>query len=307
MFKYVPEGSMNNNEKPELAFLFSFIMISVLGSASSVSYANTKIAGSKPITQPSITTEVAATAAQGTQQTSVTTPTDQSQSMTTDNAVPEQPTYSKDPLQGFNRAMFSFNDKLDILVMKPIARFYNAVTPKPLNQGIHNFFNNLGELPIIVNDILQFNFFQTTSDMWRLGINSTLGIGGLIDIASRMGIPYYANDFGLTLAHWGYTDSTYLVLPFFGPNTIRDGIGIPVDYYGFSVYPRIYPKSRRYQLYALNVVDRRAQLLQFQPVFEEVAIDKYVFTRNAYMQHRTFQIEQNKHLGYRDKLENQPK
>jgi phospholipid-binding lipoprotein MlaA len=209
----------------------------------------------------------------------------------------QQSTYTKDPLERFNRVMFTFNDKLDIYIMKPIAKFYNTIMPKPLNQGVHNFFNNIGELPTIANDVLQFNFYQFTNDLWRLGINTTIGIGGLFDIATRMGLPYYDNDFGLTLAHWGYTESTYLVLPFFGPNTIRDGIGMPVDYYGFSIYPYITPQSASYELYGLGVIDSRAQLLQFQPMLEEVAIDKYVFIRNAYMQHRTYQIEQNRHLG----------
>lgn len=259
------------------------------GSATSVAGTKKKTKGNqaKAVTAnenqseaPSITTEKATTA---------TTET---------NVTNEQPSYSTDPLEGFNRVMFTFNDKLDTYFMKPIATLYSAIMPKPLNAGIHNFYNNIGELPVIANDFLQFNFFQMVSDVWRLTINTTLGIGGFIDMASRMGIPFYSNDFGLTLARWGYTDSTYLVLPFFGPSTIRDGLGLPVDYYGFSVYPHIDPESTRYQIYALGVVDRRAQLLQFQPVFEEVALNKYVFTRNAYMQRRAFQMEQNRHLGY---------
>lgn len=215
------------------------------------------------------------------------------------SAAPEEvsPSPAKDPYEKFNRAMFSFNDKLDKFILKPAATLYNKIMPKPLNQGIHNFFNNIGELPTIADDVLQLHFYQMTNDLWRLGINSTVGIGGLFDVASRMGLPYYANDFGLTLAYWGYTDSNYLVLPFFGPNTVRDGIGIPVDYYGFSVYPYIDPTSLRYEIYALAVVDRRAQLLQFQSVFEEAAIDRYVFMRNAYMQRRAWQIQKNQQLG----------
>lgn len=209
----------------------------------------------------------------------------------------------KDPLEGFNRVMFTFNDKLDIYLIKPVAQFYNAIMPKPLNQGIHNFFNNLGEIPTIANDLLQFNFFQMSKDIARLAINSTLGIGGLFDMATRMHLPYFQNDFGLTLAYWGYKNSSYLVLPFLGSNTIRDGIGIPVDYFEFTVYPYLKPQSARYQLLGLYVIDHRANLLQFEPVLEEAAIDKYVFMRNAYMQHRAFQIDQVKHLGYKDRVE----
>jgi phospholipid-binding lipoprotein MlaA len=101
----------------------------------------------------------------------------------------------------------------------------------------------------------------------------------------------------LTLAYWGYSDSNYLVLPFWGPNTIRDGIGIPVDYYGFSGYPYLHPLVLRYSLYGLSIIDSRAQLLKF-PLLDEAAVDKYVFMRNAYMQHRAFQVEQNRGLGF---------
>lgn len=208
---------------------------------------------------------------------------------------------NKDPLEKFNRVMFKFNDNLDFYLIKPIAKLYNAIIPKPLNQGIHNVFNNVGELPTIANDLLQLNLYQMAKDTARFGINTTAGIGGLFDIATRMNLPYFQNDFGLTLATWGYTDSSYLVLPLLGSNTIRDGIGIPVDYFGFSVYPYIEPQSRQYQVLALFMVDHRAHLLQFEPIFEEAAIDKYVFMRNAYMQHRAFQIEQVKHLGYKDR------
>jgi phospholipid-binding lipoprotein MlaA len=216
---------------------------------------------------------------------------------TADEAQPEV----KDPYEHFNRSAFAFNDKLDIYILKPIATFYNAIMPRPLNQGIHNFFLNIGNLPNIANDILQFNFYQMANDMWRFGINSTIGIGGLFDIGSRIGLMPYSNDFGLTLARWGYKNSNYLVLPFFGPYTIRDTIGIPVDYYVFSIYPHIYPRRTRYGIWGLGVVDRRAQLLQFQDVMDEAALDKYVFVRNAYMQRRAYQIEENSRLGYKDR------
>lgn len=209
--------------------------------------------------------------------------------------------YNKDPLEKFNRAMFTFNDTFDTYFMKPVAEVYTAIVPKPLNKGIHNVFINLSELGTIANDILQFNFYQMGKDTSRFVINTTMGIGGLFDIAERMHLPHFHNDFGLTLARWGYKDSSYLVLPFLGPNTIRDGIGIPVDYYGFSVYPYIEPQSRRFQVLALFFVDYRSNRLEFDPLLEEAAVDKYVFMRNAYMQRRAFQIEQIKHLSYKDR------
>lgn len=211
-----------------------------------------------------------------------------------------------DPYEGFNRAMFTFNDTLDKFIMKPVARAYNAVMPRPLNQGIHNFFMNINNLPTIANDLLQANFFQAANDSWRLVINTTLGVGGLFDVAERIKLKPYTNDFGLTLAKWGYTNSNYLVLPFFGPNTLRDGLGLPVDYFAFSVYPYIQPTKTRYIVYGVGVVDKRAQLLQFQAVMDEAALDKYVFMRNAYMQRRAYQIDQNEHRGYEDQANNQP-
>ncbi len=203
----------------------------------------------------------------------------------------------QDPHERFNRAMFGFNDVIDRVVMVPVATFYNKIIPKPLNAGIHNFYNNIGELPVIANDILQAHFYQMTNDVWRLGVNTTVGIGGLFDVATRMQLPYYTNDFGLTLNRWGYKKTTYLVLPLFGPYTVRDSIGIPVDYYGFAIYPYIYPWATRTAIYGVGVIDKRAQLLKFQGIMEEAAVDKYAFVRSAYMQRRAYQISENERLG----------
>ncbi len=246
------------------------------------------------------TTKQTSTKQTSTKQTNKQTTTENSS--TTDvqeDVAASQPV--SDPLHSFNHAMFSFNDFIDKYFMKPIATIYNKIMPRPLNQGVHNFFNNIGELPILANDALQLHFYQFANDFWRLSINTTIGIGGVFDMATRMNLPYYSNDFGLTLARWGYQNSTYVVWPFFGPSTIRDGIGIPVDYYGFSIYPHIYPQRTRYQLYAFGVLDRRVQILHSEALFEEAAVDKYVFMRAAYMQHRKYQIEQNNHRSFADR------
>lgn len=212
-----------------------------------------------------------------------------------------------DPFQRYNQVAFSFNDKFDIYFMKPVAEFYNIIMPKPLNEGIHNVFNNLDEIPAIVNDVLQLHFYQFANDAWRFTINSTVGIGGLFDVATRIGLPRYQNDFGLTLAQYGYQNSAYWVWPFLGSYTIRDGfIGLPVDYYGFSVYPYIKPKGVRLGVLGLYFVDYRANLLQYQPLFEEAAIDKYIFVRNAYMRNRNYKIEQNAKRGVRDLFTGKP-
>ncbi len=203
----------------------------------------------------------------------------------------------KDPYERFNRVMYRFNDILDTVLLKPIAMVYNKIVPKPLTKGLSNFYANINTVPTTINDVLQGNFYQATSDAWRLGINSTVGILGFFDFATDMGLDPNTEDFGLTLAQWGYTNSNYLVLPFFGPSTPRDAIGIPVDYYAFSIYPHIYPKITRYEIYGAGVVVRRADLLRYQSVMEQVAVDKYVFLRDAYMQRRAYQMQRNKELG----------
>lgn len=212
------------------------------------------------------------------------------------NDLADLPPLTPDPYERFNRGVFIFNDKIDTYVLKPIATLYNIIMPKPLNLGIHNIFNNINTIPTIINDLLQMHLYQAGSDLWRLAINTTLGIGGLFDVATRLGLEPNSNDFGLTLATWGYRNSNFLVIPFFGPSTIRDGIEIPVDYYAFSIYPYI-DNAARYGIYGVSIIDRRAQLLKFQSVMEEVAIDKYSFQRNAYLQRRQYQIEQNDCLG----------
>jgi phospholipid-binding lipoprotein MlaA len=205
-----------------------------------------------------------------------------------------------DPYEGYNRVVFKFNDKIDTYFLKPVATFYNTIMPKPLNLGIHNFFNNINNIPTAINDLLQFNFYQMANDLWRLGINTTVGIGGLFDVASRMNLEQYDNDFGLTLAKWGYRNSNYFVVPFWGPKTIRDVAGMPVDYFAFSVYPYIQPTSTQYGVYGLGVVDFRAQRLKVENVMDEASLDKYVFVRNAYMQNRAYKINQNDHRTFAD-------
>lgn len=206
--------------------------------------------------------------------------------------------YVSDLYEKTNRQVFEFNESTDAYILKPVSQFYNKLVPKPLNKGIHNFFSNLYTVPTIANDVLQLHFTQTLNDLWRLGINSTLGFIGLFDVAKQMKLGPYTNDFGLTLARWGWEQSAYLVLPFWGPNTLRDSIDLPVDFFVLSVFPYIHPPSVRYGLYALGVVDRRAQLLKVQDLIEEASLDKYVFVRSAYMQRRAYQIEQNRKLGY---------
>jgi len=224
-------------------------------------------------------------------------------SCATTRTMPVKHVNPDDPYESYNRFVFKFNDELDQAFLTPAAKLYIKIVPKPLAKGVHNFFNNIENIQNVAEDVLQGNIYQASSDLWRMGINTTLGIGGLFDVAAPMGLEQNYEDFGLTLAQWGYTKSNYLVLPFFGPSTLRDTIGMPVDYYAFSIYPYIHPTIRRYELYALWVVDKRAQILEYQNVFEQAAFDKYAFVRSAYMQRRAYLIQRNKDLGdpYLDK------
>lgn len=203
---------------------------------------------------------------------------------------------NKDPFSGFNRAMYTFNDGLDHLILKPLSEFYLDVTPKPIANGVNNFYNNLDNIPTVVNDLLQTNFYQAAGDTWRLLINTTVGVFGFIDVASYMGLPANSEDMGLTFAQWGWKKSTYLVLPFFGPSTVRDAVGKPINYY-FTIYPYIQNIRLRNVLYGLGVVNTRAQLLQLQGVIQQAALDQYVFERNAYLQRRAYLIKRNTELG----------
>lgn len=201
-------------------------------------------------------------------------------------------TIQKDPYENYNRAMFQFNETIDDYILKPIARTYNTIMPPPLNTAIHNIFDNLSEIPTVINDLLQFNFYQATSDSWRFVINSTVGIGGAIDMATKTGLTRHYEDVGLTFAKWGWTNSSYFVIPFLGPSTIRDAITL-FPYYYMTIYPYIHPLGKRYLILGARFIDLRAQLLRFEKVYKEIAIDRYVFIRSAYLQRRKYLTKQN--------------
>jgi phospholipid-binding lipoprotein MlaA len=202
-----------------------------------------------------------------------------------------------DPLEPVNRVIFKFNDAFDTVFFRPVALLYNKIVPKPIATGIFNIYRNIDNVPTVLNDLLQLNLYQATSDAWRLGINTTIGLGGFFDVASQIGLEPNYEDFGLTLARWGYTKSMYIQIPFFGPGTIRDSSGYLVDYYYLSIYPYIQPLRDQYALYFFGVLVRRADLLRYEDFMQEAAIDKYVFMRDAYLQHRNYLIERNKQLG----------
>jgi len=191
----------------------------------------------------------------------------------------------RDPMEGFNRSMYKFNEGLDNAVLKPIAKGYKAITPAPVDNGITNFFGNIGDVVSAVNNLLQFKLTRAASDVSRVLINSTIGLLGFMDVASNMNIPKYGEDFGQTLGTWGVSPGPYIVLPFFGPSNGRDSVGLVVDWYTDPV-TYLEPESHRLWTRAIRVVDTRADLLGASNVLEEAALDPYEFTRDAYLQKR---------------------
>ncbi len=191
----------------------------------------------------------------------------------------------KDPIEGFNRAMFGFNEGLDKVVIKPVATGYEAVLPSPIQTGVSNFFSNIGDLMTGVNNLLQGKPAQAASDAGRVLANTTMGFLGIIDVASSMGMEKHEEDFGQTFGRWGLTDGAYVVLPFFGPRTARDTIGLVFDVYADPLSNVDHVPSRN-SLIALRIVSNRAELLKADKIIEEAALDKYSYVRDAYLQRR---------------------
>jgi len=201
-----------------------------------------------------------------------------------------------DPLEGFNRAMFSFNDGVDRVALKPAAQAYDTVVPGPVQTGIGNFFGNIGDLWSSINQLLQGRIEQGVSTFMRVAINTTFGLGGVLDVATEARLPREKSDFGQTLGKWGVGSGPYVVLPFFGPSTLRDTAGLPIDLYGdLWTYKR--PIRWRNVGSVVRVIDRRAQLLDASNLLEDAALDKYDFVRDAYLQRRQSQINGNRSGG----------
>lgn len=196
----------------------------------------------------------------------------------------------KDPYEEQNRAVWEFNRSLDKAVLKPVAEGYQYITPDPIETGVTNFFSNLGEIPTIINDVLQGKFLKAGRDTGRFLINSTIGVAGLLDPATEMGLEEESEDFGQTLAVWGFEPGPYLMLPFIGPSNPRDGLGFAVDSFAFySPYDELNDDQTEWGLRALSLVDQRARLLPLEEQLEE-ALDEYLMVRDAYLQRREFKV-----------------
>lgn len=192
---------------------------------------------------------------------------------------------SKDPIEGFNRAMYGFNEAVDTVLIKPVAQGYDAVTPAPVRTGVTNFFGNIADFFIGVNNLLQGKPDQAVSDLGRVLVNSTIGLLGLIDWASSMGMEKHEEDFGQTFGRWGAGDGAYVVLPIFGPRTVRDTAGLILDVAADPV-GHIDHVPTRNTLLVVRMVDIRADLLPADKVIEEAALDKYAYVRDGYLQRR---------------------
>jgi phospholipid-binding lipoprotein MlaA len=190
-----------------------------------------------------------------------------------------------DPLEPLNRGVYRFNDALDKAVLKPAAKGYSAVMPTTGKIMVSNFFSNLDDIMVTVNDLLQFKLVQGYSDGMRFLVNSTIGVFGLIDVASTGGLKKHDEDLGQTLGTWGVGNGPYLVLPIIGPSTVRDGVGFYADLYLDPMY-YINDMSTRNLAYLAQKITRRAELLDQEKVMEEAQIDRYAFIRDIYLLHR---------------------
>jgi phospholipid-binding lipoprotein MlaA len=196
----------------------------------------------------------------------------------------------EDPWEGVNRAIFRFNDTVDTYALKPIAQGYEFITPQFLEDGIHNMFKNVGEVTNLANDVLQVKPEAAGVDTARLIFNTTFGLLGFFDVGTKMGLQRNDEDFGQTLGHWGVPSGPFVMLPLFGPSTVRDT---------FAKYPDTYTQPWRYidhvptrnTALAVSVVDTRASLLSAEKLING---DKYIFIRNAYLQNREFKVKDGK-------------
>ena len=196
----------------------------------------------------------------------------------------------RDPFEPFNRSVYRFNDGLDAAIIKPVAQAYQGALPSPVRTGVSNFFGNLSDVWTFVNNVLQANPQAAADSFARVGVNTLIGLGGVLDWATEMGIERHREDFGKTLGHWGVATGPYLVLPVLGPSTVRDTAALVVDSKG-GLLMEVNSVATRNSLYALRAVDLRASLLRAGEVLDQAALDKYAFTRDSYLQRRGVVIE----------------
>lgn len=194
-----------------------------------------------------------------------------------------------DPLEVMNRGVHSFNTQADKYVLEPVAKGYQFVTPTIVDKGITNFFSNLNDISVFVNDVLQFKFNQAVSDGGRFLVNSTVGLLGFIDMATDMGMPKHNEDFGQTLGAYGVGTGPYVVLPLLGPSTLRDTVGIVADTYVDPIY-YIEESDTMWGVIGLKAIDTRADLISAKKLLDQASLDEYDFLRSSYFQRREYLV-----------------
>ena len=192
---------------------------------------------------------------------------------------------ARDPWEPMNRSVYQFNDAVDTIAIKPAAQLYVKVLPSMVRTGVSNFLGNLGDVWSMANSAMQLKGQATVETFMRININTFIGLAGFLDVASEMGIEKRREDFGQTLGHWGVASGPYLVLPLFGPSTLRDAVAFPVDMQG-NVTQRLNDEATRYSLLAVRLVDTRSGLLKTVDVIKAASLDPYSFVRDAYLQKR---------------------
>ena len=198
-------------------------------------------------------------------------------------ATPKNP---RDPLEPFNRTVYAFNRDLDRVALKPGALAYREVVPLPVRGGITSFFGNFRDVTTAINNLLQLKIGQAASDVGRVAINSTVGIFGAFDVASRLGLQKHDEDFGQTLGRWGFKSGPYLVLPLLGPSNPRDAVGWVGEYFTDPEFYLIEDNPENWIVFGTRVVNVRANLLEAEELLEQAAVDRYAFLREAYLQRR---------------------
>ena len=192
----------------------------------------------------------------------------------------------KDPLEPLNRNIYEFNRVVDKVALKPAAKGYKAAVPPPLRGGVNNFFGNFHDVTTAVNNLLQFKVAHALSDVGRVAINSTIGLFGVFDVASRVGLEKHDEDLGQTLGYWGVPDGPYLMLPLLGPSTVRDGVGLIGDHFTDAQFHLIEHSPETWLATTTRVINLRANLLEADRLLDQAAIDRYAFLRDAYLQRR---------------------
>ena len=195
----------------------------------------------------------------------------------------------RDPLEPFNRAMFSFNDAVDRAALKPAATAYKKVTPSFVQTGVNNFFGNLSDLWSSLNNFAQFKGQDGFQDLTRFAVNSTMGLAGVLDIATPAGLRKHNEDLGQTLGYWGVPAGPYLMLPLLGPSTVRDTAALPGDWWG-DPWTHVNDIPWRNSGIVVRAVDQRASVLDASTLLEEAALDRYEFLRDGYLQRRESQV-----------------